>query len=40
MESSVNRYRAFGILLVLGTILTLIATWNLHEAERNEGRQL
>ena len=31
MDGSVSRYRAFGILLVLGAVLTLIATWDLQK---------
>ena len=32
MEKSVSRQRAVGILLVLGTILVLMASWDRREA--------
>lgn len=34
MQDPRNRYRAFGLLLLFGSIVTLAALWNFYEEER------
>jgi hypothetical protein len=35
MDNSLSRHRAVSVLIVFGTILVMIATWNLRDRESN-----